>query len=288
MEKNNIMIYNIFGDIMELRRLCIEELKEIPLCAANIEVVEQKWPPKSSYSGYVKNGRNTNGIIVVCSDMEFEYTGEGFSFCAHSGDTVLIPRGIKYNVSLSGSGSETAIDSYTVNFLLFDETGNEIVPDIAPGIICRSNEIQSAVLKLSIDCHSIYPNSFQLMSDFFSLFACVTDGLRENTKDYYPIRHSISWINKRWNKNDSIHEIAAVSQMSVGHLQRLFKKWSGMSPIAYRNMLRINHAKTMLRDTELAIGNIAFAVGFDDPLYFSKVFKAATGLSPREYRQQYF
>ena len=272
--------------IQASKYISIDALKSISLCASHIEVVEQKWLHIPSYSGYVKNGRLSNGIITICSDMEFHYRGDGFSFCAHNGDTILMPRGIKYDVKMTGNASNTSIDSYTVNFLLHDENGIEKIPDIKPGIICRNPEILSAVTNLSIDCHAITPNYFKVMSDFFHLFHCVTQGLEERNEDFYPIRRSIDFINSRWNKNDTIYDIASASNMSVGHLQRLFKSWSGLSPIAYRSMLRINHAKTMLRDTELSVSSISYTIGFEDPLYFSKVFHKATGLSPRQYRKK--
>lgn len=272
---------------MAIRYVDMETLKNIPLSVTNLEVVEQKWPEKSSYSGYVKNGRYSNGIIIICSDVELEFSGNHFSFPAHKGDIVMIPHRIKYHVSIANHSPSKHIDSYTINFLLHDENGNEIVPDIEPGIICQNSTAQSDISTLSTDYHSIHPNYLKISSGFFHLLYRITDEVPEKLKNYYPIRHAVNWLNSHWNQNDCIEDIAAISKMSVGHFQRLFKEWSGITPIAYRNMLRINHAKTMLANTDFSIALIASAVGFEDALYFSKVFRTETGLSPKQYRQKY-
>ena len=49
----------------------------------------------------------------------------------------------------------------------------------------------------------------------------------------------------------------------------------------------MDHAKQLLTGTNRPIKEIAFAIGYTDPKHFAKVFKAATGVKPHEYRQLY-
>lgn len=50
-------------------------------------------------------------------------------------------------------------------------------------------------------------------------------------------------------------------------------------------MIRLNAAKSLLSNSHLSITEIAYSAGFTDSNYFSNVFKANTGISPREYRK---
>ena len=73
--------------------------------------------------------------------------------------------------------------------------------------------------------------------------------------------------------------------LSVSHFAHIFKKHIGISPIQYRNILRINNAKTLLLTTNLSIEDIAFQLGYTSVSIFSKRFKEATNLSPLNYRK---
>lgn len=69
------------------------------------------------------------------------------------------------------------------------------------------------------------------------------------------------------------------------YLSKLFKGYKGMSPTEYIRHLRMENAKTMLRDhPELLVKDIAAGVGYDNPLYFSRIFKKHVGVYPSEYR----
>lgn len=57
----------------------------------------------------------------------------------------------------------------------------------------------------------------------------------------------------------------------------------GLSPMQYLNNQRMEKAKDFLLSNTMTISNIAHLVGFDDPLYFSRVFKKYTGVSPQMY-----
>ena len=75
------------------------------------------------------------------------------------------------------------------------------------------------------------------------------------------------------------------SGYSKSYFRKIFKKVVGESPLAHFNHLRINHAKSMLQQygDSRAVGDIAMASGFKDPLYFSRVFKQYENVSPKEY-----
>jgi AraC-like DNA-binding protein len=73
--------------------------------------------------------------------------------------------------------------------------------------------------------------------------------------------------------------------MSEINLRRLFVRHMHISPMRYFLKQKLNWSANMLCTTSLSIKEIAYAVGYDDPLYFSNQFKKHFGVSPRRYRE---
>ncbi len=82
----------------------------------------------------------------------------------------------------------------------------------------------------------------------------------------------------------SVTRLAEEMDMSRAWLSRCFKKTTGKTIVEYITDLRISHAKDLLLQTPYSIGEIAFACGYRDVLFFSRVFRKKTGLSPRQWR----
>lgn len=92
------------------------------------------------------------------------------------------------------------------------------------------------------------------------------------------------FIDENYFSNITIDLVAQNFNFSRNYLYTLFKECYGISPQNYLLKLRIEKAKELLRgENNLSIGDIALAVGYSDPLYFSRLFHKKTGLSPTEY-----
>ena len=83
-----------------------------------------------------------------------------------------------------------------------------------------------------------------------------------------------------------IDNIADAMGMSRSVLYIKIKQQLGMTPIDFVRHVRIMRACELLKDTDEPLSSVAFAVGFSDPKYFSKVFKRETGIVPTEYRER--
>ncbi len=73
---------------------------------------------------------------------------------------------------------------------------------------------------------------------------------------------------------------------SQSRFSAIFKKQTGRSPLAYFNRLKIDHACTLLKATDLKVNQICYKIGIEDPFYFSRLFSKAMGMSPTDYRQR--
>ena len=84
----------------------------------------------------------------------------------------------------------------------------------------------------------------------------------------------------------SLNEVAAQANLSASHFSAVFSQETRQTFKEYLTEVRMNKAKELLRMTTLRSADIAYQVGYNDPHYFSSVFKRNTGLSPIEFRSQ--
>lgn len=84
----------------------------------------------------------------------------------------------------------------------------------------------------------------------------------------------------------TIREIAEEHGMEVHMLMRLFHRHLGVSPLEYRNRLRLENAGRLAAHSELSMKEIAEQLGYRSPLYFSTAFRRVFGVSPSGYRRR--
>ena len=82
-------------------------------------------------------------------------------------------------------------------------------------------------------------------------------------------------------------DLAAEYHMSVSRLSHLFRSVTGRSILNYRDACRLSAAKRLLTQTALPIGNILDVCGYTDASNFSRSFKAATGMTPTQFREKF-
>jgi len=80
--------------------------------------------------------------------------------------------------------------------------------------------------------------------------------------------------------------LAKLSNLSLSSFKREFKKTYNDSPQSYINTKRLKKAQTLLLNTNLAIGEIAFDIGFNNPQCFTHLFTKNTGIAPSDFRNQ--
>jgi len=110
-------------------------------------------------------------------------------------------------------------------------------------------------------------------------------GIKNNNSREYYLKRAVEFIEKNYSRKISISEISQFIGIVRSYLHSIFKQYLNLSPQQFLINYRINKACELMDKTGLSIGDIARSVGYDDPLLFSKEFKKAKSMSPREYRK---
>ncbi len=100
------------------------------------------------------------------------------------------------------------------------------------------------------------------------------------------IGRSIAYMVEHLDEPLQISTLAAQASVSPSHYFALFKRQTGTAPIDFFIRLRMNHARELLDSTCSSVKEIAAAMGYDDPFYFSRVFKSVHQVAPAEYRRR--
>ena len=95
------------------------------------------------------------------------------------------------------------------------------------------------------------------------------------------------FISGNYSLNISVEDIAASAGISRTTLFRAFKEITGISPVEYLTRFRTDRAARLLMETDLSVSAVSNSVGYEDSLYFSKVFRKYKGISPTEARKLY-
>jgi AraC-like DNA-binding protein len=289
MDKLRMRIYNkTKGGGMMDNKVSFEDIGFSGAVFSNISATGQNWSHNPKYYGYMDKPRPDNGIVLIASGMTARFElAEGTVIEAKNGDVVFAPQGTLYKVDFFDVDHSLSIHSYTANFEMKDAKGEELCENGGLRIIAhdRTGEFIPMAAELSLACNDFRNNQLRITAKFCTLLDALITSISERAEEYYPIRRGIDILSVEWNRNERISRYAELCGISESYFHMLFKKWSGLSPVDYRNRLRVAHAKSILQNTSMSIGEVSVAVGFDDQFYFSRVFKSVTGTSPQKYRK---
>lgn len=193
-----------------------------------------------------------------------------------------------------------AIDTYQIQdtFMLFEEFISMIRHNKVP-VAEVIQYFQSIVIyystKNQVDDLELYEVIHQLADDTgfqekISIVRKIIAAARttQREKVYSPaVQDILSHVEDSYDEDISLKQLSEDLHINVMYLGQLFKKEVGMSLSKYLNNYRIEQAKKLLIETNLAVAEIGFKVGYQNQAYFYRVFKSSENKSPKEYRNDF-
>lgn len=101
------------------------------------------------------------------------------------------------------------------------------------------------------------------------------------------VKAAVKYIDSNFHQKLTLEDIAKSSGFSKFHFARQFKQVTGMTVVSYINLIRCQHAKSLIAKGRLSIQQVAERCGYDNASYFSRVFYKNVGLLPTEYLKQH-
>ena len=172
----------------------------------------------------------------------------------------------------------------------FDNVDNEtIVP--AGNIVLYRPEYEQIFKRIIIElqrCQDNYEEMLVLLLRYLLIIfhrELTREHISKNEYLDHEMDNAVTFFSENYNQNISIDDYAASRGMSVSWFIRNFKKYTGSTPMQFIVGIRINNAQMLLETTTYSINEISKIVGYDNQLYFSRLFHKLKGYSPREYRK---
>jgi len=182
---------------------------------------------------------------------------------------------------------ETALKSYLIkNYIFMDVVlaTAKLVNDLGGNIdivIPELNSIETTLVDIKTT-EQLKQKTCSILVNAISFRDSQTSGQHTRV-----IGQAKEYIEKHYMDPDlSLYAIASQVNLSSSHFSAVFSQGTCQTFKEYLTTTRINKAKEILRSTSLSSNDIAYQVGFNDPHYFSYVFKKNTGFSPTEFRSQ--
>ena len=161
-------------------------------------------------------------------------------------------------------------------------------PYILKGTI-PEEEIRNGLDEIYQNKGNTYESSVAMAGRLYSLLAVFMHYAQrtEPEKDSHVmyVEKAMSYIETNYSYPITVEDIAYYVGISRSHLFRSFQNYMRKSPKDYLSGYRIRQACHLLRETDLSVSTIAYSVGFENNLYFSKAFRKQKGMSPSKYRR---
>ncbi len=234
--------------------------------------------------------RHDDNLLIYCTE------GRGFlrtPDCAsdiEAGQLILLPQGLSH---VYGARSESPWSIYWVHFqgastrvflqYLGYREGQPIVEaGVSPALIGAFTSLME-VRRTGFSTRA-FINSANQLRHLLTQITLEISAHRGRMQGGFELATVQGFMLENLDRSVSLDMLADVANMSKFHFSNRYKELTGYSPIKHFLHMKMEHACHLLDSTDLGVGEIAAQLGYDDPLYFSRLFRKTIGQSPRSYR----
>lgn len=238
----------------------------------------------------MRRSQHDDNLLLYCVEGGGRVRCHGQAHKVSAGDRVLLPRGVAHSYAADKAAPWTI---YWVHFLgrsaaaFIDYLGYRqsrpvVHSGVGPGLVAGFNQLVS--VRESGYGSAAFINASNQLRQLLTQLAMESGQQQASETSALDLAQVQDYMQENLDRNLELEELAAVAHLSKYHFSSRYKALTGYSPIKHYLHMKMQHACQLLDHTDLSIKAVAAALGYSDPLYFSRLFKKTLGLSPRAYR----
>ena len=249
------------------------------------------WKDGNKYS-YTPETRYSSVLLYIHACNVIYKDGNKMIMEANPGDFIYIPSGARYTCIIKNCDTNEPYQGMQIEFCLLNSSGERMV---FAETLTKLNEFFDDETKHAFN--EIYRLSHLPETPTACVnaqttllvhkFSMLSRRKKMRSARFKGIAKGIEYMERDPDQLLSVAEVAALCPASTSCFNRLFKAYSGMTPVEYRYTKKISQAKALLRREDETVKSVAFALQFETTSYFCRMFKKKTGMSPKEYQEKY-
>ena len=268
-----------------MKKIDFLNLYELDYNLSNIFAMQQFWRDNITFKMNVP--RRTSCLLYFCGGYGKYKINNGVELSVPMGSVLYIPEGCTYETKFFRRVNDVPT-TILIEFNLQLQDGEHFCAADSPIIVKQDGGLN--IKNAFNDIVNLYSSAVISLSKIkgivYDLLSDISYSIRQQniySKNFYTIAKGISHLENELKSEKTVADLAKMCNVSESTFRRLFKEYTGKSPIEYRIDQRIEYAKKLLNTGEMTAFEVAVECGFDDPAYFCRVFKKQTGVTAGEY-----
>ena len=250
-------------------------------CISQLSLLELRITPyaRPADHQYIMQPTPVERFVYITKGTGFFFV-KGKQLRAGNKDMVYLPGETAYR-------SRWLVDSefMVIDLLLHDAGGDPIRFEETPGILFHDAHGSYRGLLEELADKADATGPFDWLERLSLSFKLLCEMARDTNRSELDaqsrkIKPGVSYLQNNYTEDFSIDRLAQACGLSTGRFRRIFSECLGMTPVEYRNKLRMQKAVELLKTGSYTVGEVAELVGISDIKYFSKLFNRYTGVTP--------
>lgn len=277
------------GDLLNMKTIPIENAYRRNYRVEVLNALKQKWTENETFS-CIGAPKKQHILLGVLNCRAIYTLKDGKEIFVPSNSIVYTPEGSEYKVRFVDCDANEGYNCVGINFKLYDENGDSfrLHDNVKIYNLKHTTPVFESIHKIGDACQQAAYSPMRIAGLFYLLLSDIGSDYHERHNilpKYNVIAKGINALESTGANEMKINDLARMCNVSPIYFRKLFKEYSGTTPMEYKLNAMIAQAKQQLIYSDKPVCEIADMLGFSSATYFCRAFKKKVGMTPMEYKQ---